>query len=126
MYRFIFYFFYRYFLYRNDNSPRFGAICGVFLTIGFHFLLLYVIIQKLVGHNLLNPLSENYSNNKFLSMLIFIPFLFLTISFFNKKRTDGIINYYDNKQNVFSLFSWALFIALTIIPLGAIIFLLSK
>lgn len=126
MYRLIFYFFYRYFLWRNDSSPKFGAICGIFLTIGIQFVMIYVLFQKLFGHNLLNPLSQHYSTNKFLNMLILIPFLYLTIIFFNKKRTDGIIDYFDNKQNVFSLLNWILFIILTTFPLGLIIFILQN
>jgi hypothetical protein len=126
MYELIFYFFYRYFLYRNDSSPRFGAICGTFLTIGLHIILAYTIVQKIIGHNLLNPLSETYYWNKILNMLVVLPFLFLGIMFFNKKRVDKIINKYDQKIKIFSLINWVIFISLTIAPFVLIIFLLKK
>src|SRR5688500_18187071 len=112
MYGLIFYFFYRYFLSRGDHSPRFGAICGVFLTIGLQLLAVYAVVQQIVGHNLLNPISKSYYYSKLLNMLIALPFLFLTIKFFNNKRTDEIISLFDNKQNVFSIINWTIFICL--------------
>ena len=101
MYKLIFYFFYRYFLYRSDDSPKFGAICGSFLTIGLHIILTYVIVQKIVGHNLLNPFSQTYFWNKILNILVILPFFILAILFFRKRRVDNIINEYDGKENVF-------------------------
>ena len=126
MYRLIFYFFYRYFLNRNDRSPTFGAICGVFLAIGLQFILVYVLVQRFIGSNLLNPISETYAYSKLFSMLIAIPFLFLNFKFFHKRRTDDIINHFDNKENVFSVRNWILFVSLTILPLALIILLLKK
>jgi hypothetical protein len=102
----IFYYFYRYFLYRNDDSPRFAAICGIFLTIGLHIILAYVIVQKLVGRILLNPMSSTYYWNKALNMLVILPFFILAIVFFNKRRVDGIIQEYESKQNIFSVWNW--------------------
>ena len=125
MYKLVFYFFYRYFLNRNDDSPRFGAICGIFLTIGLHIILTYVIVQKVVGYNLLNPLSQSYQWNKILNMLVILPFFILAILFFNKRRIDSIINEYDGKGNVFSFFNWTIFILLTIDSLGLMIYLLD-
>ena len=126
MYKMIFYYFYRYFLYRNDDSPRFGAICGIFLTIGLHINLAYVIVQKLVGRILLNPMSSTYYWNKALNMLVILPFFFLAIVFFNKCRVNGIIKEYESKQNVFSVWNWLLFLLFTVGALISIIFLLKK
>ena len=126
MYGLVFYFFYRYFLYRDDSSPRFGAICGTFLTIGFHVLLVYTIVQEIAGHKLLNPLSETYYRSKILNMLIVFPFLFLAIIFFNKKRIDRIIERYDDRVETFNFINWFIFIFITVVPLALIIFLLRK
>ena len=126
MYKLIFYFFNRYFLYRNDDSPRFGAICGIFLTIGLHIILTYVIVQKIVGNNLLNPLGQTYHWSKILNMLLILPFFILAILFFRKRRVDNIINEYDGKENVFSVFNWIIFILLTVGSLPLIIYLLKK
>ena len=126
MYKMIFYYFYRYFLYRNDDSPRFGAICGIFLTIGLHIILAYVIVQKLVGRILLNPMTSTYYWNKSLNMLVILPFFILAIVFFNKRRVDGIIQGYESKQNVFSVWNWLLFLLFTVGALLSLIFLLKK
>ena len=126
MYKLIFYFFYRYFLYRNDDSPKFGAICGIFLTIGLHIILTYVIVQKIVGHNLLNPFSQTYYWNKILNMLVILPFFILAILFFRKRRIDNIINEYDGKEDVFSFFHWFIFILLTVGSFALMIYLLKK
>lgn len=126
MYKLIFYFFYRYFLYRSDDSPKFGAICGIFLTIGLHIILTYVIVQKIVGHNLLNPFSQTYYWNKILNIFVILPFFILGILFFRKKRVDNIINEYDGKENVFSFFNWFIFILLTVGSLGLMIYLLKR
>ena len=126
MYKLIFYFFFRYFLYRNDDSPRFGAICDIFLTIGLHIILTYVIVQKIVGHNLLNPLGQTYHWSKILNMLLILPFFILAILFFRKRRVDNIINEYDGKENVFSVFNWIIFILLTVGSLPLMIYLLKK
>lgn len=126
MYGLVFYFFYRYFLYRNDSSPRFGAICGIILTIGLHIILAYVIVQKIIGHNLLNPLSQTYYWSKLLNMLVILPFFILALLFFSKKRVDKIINKYDDRENVFSFFNWVIFILLAAGPLILMIYLLKK
>jgi Mn2+/Fe2+ NRAMP family transporter len=125
MYDLIFYFFYRYFVYREDRTPKFGAICGILLTIGLHIILVYVIIQKIVGHNLLQPLSQSYYLSKALNMLVILPFFILGVMFFSKKRVDKIIAKYENK-NVFTIFNWIIFLTLTIGSILSIYFLLRK
>jgi len=122
----IFYYFYRYFLYRNDESSKFGAVCGVFLIIGFHAILVFVVAQKLMGYNLLNSWSQSYYWNKALNMVVISPFLVLALLFFNKRRVDNIIQQYDNKENVFSIWNWAFFLILTLGVLLSIILLLKK
>lgn len=125
MYDLVFYFFYRYFVYREDRTPRFGAICGVLLTIGFHAILAYVIVQKIVGQNLMQPLSQSYYWSKVLNMLVILPFFILGVFFFNKKRVDNIIAKYEDK-NVFIFLNWLIFLLLTAGSLLLIIFLLKK
>lgn len=126
MYRIIFYFFYRYFIWRNDNSPRFGAICGVFLTIGMHIILLFVLIQKWAGQMFLSSFSESYALNKLYYMLIAVPFLLLTIQFFNKERTNKIIAAFENKDNAFSFLNWIIFLFAFLSPFVLLPILLRK
>jgi Mn2+/Fe2+ NRAMP family transporter len=125
MYDLVFYFFYRYFVYREDRTPRFGAVCGILLTIGLHIILAYVIVQEIVGYNLVQALSQSYYWSKLLNTLIILPFFILGLLFFNKKRIDRIIAKYENK-NVFNFLNWLIFLILTIGPLFAIIYLLKK
>jgi SNF family Na+-dependent transporter len=126
MYGLVFYFFYRHFLNKNDRSPRFGAICGIFLTIGLHIILAYVVIQEIVGQKLLNPLSQNYYWSKTLNMLVALPFFVLTIIFFKKERVDSIIDKYDKRSDTFNFINWLFFLCLTVVPLALIILLLQK
>jgi len=81
MYNLVFYFFYKYFVSKEDRSPKFGAICGVLLTIGLHIILAYVIVQKIVGHNLLQPLSQEYYWSKMLNMIVILPFFIMGVFF---------------------------------------------
>src|SRR5688572_23595993 len=98
MYDLVFYYFYRYFIYRKDRTPRFGAICGVLLTIGLHIILAYVIVQKIVGYNLMQPLSQSFYWSKILNMIVILPFFILGVFFFNKRRVGNIITKYEHKQ----------------------------
>lgn len=125
MYGLIFYFFYRYFVNKGDRSPRFGAICAILLTIGLHIILAYVIVQKIAGHNLMQPISQSYYWSKVFNMLVILPFFLLGLIFFNKKRIDNIIAKYENK-NAFTFFNWILFLLMTIGSLLFIIFFLKK
>lgn len=126
MYRLIFYFFYRYFTWRNDSSPKFGAICGVFLTIGMHCILLFVVIQKWAGRRLLPSFSDSYTLSKLYYMLVAVPFLLLTIQFFNKERSNRIIEAFENKANAFSFLNWTIFLLAFLSPFVLLPILLRK
>lgn len=125
MYNLVFYFFYKYFIFRNDRSPKFGAICGVLLIIGLHIILVYVLVQKIVGHNLMQPLSQTYYWSKLLNMLIILPFFIMGILFFNNRRVDKIITKFENRC-VFTFLNWTIFLVITLGALLSIIFLLTK
>jgi hypothetical protein len=125
MYELMFYFFYKYFIFRNDRSPKFGAICGVLLIIGLHIILVYVLVQKFVGHNLMQPLSQTYYLSKILNMLVILPFFIIGVLFFNERRVDKIITKYENRR-VFTFWNWTIFLAITMGVLFSIIFLLTK
>ena len=126
MYKLTFYFFYRYFLWRNDDSPKFGAICGLFLTIGLQIILLFVLIREWTGHELVQPFSQNYGTNKLLNMLFVIPFLFLFFKYINGKRTDEIVSMYDKRTNVFNVINCIVFIVAAVLPLVLIIVILKR
>lgn len=125
MYGLVFYFFYRYFVYRQDRTPRFGAVCGILLTIGLHIILVFVIVQKIVKHNLLESLSQSYYWSKMLNMIVILPFFLLGVAFFYKKRADNIIAKYDDKR-VFTFVNWLIFLLLTIGDLLLIVYFLKK
>lgn len=125
MYKLIFYFFYRYFVNKDDRSPKFGAACCVLVVIGLHILLAYAIIQRIVGHTLIEPLSKSYYWSKSLNMALILPFFVVGLFYFNKKRTDRLIGNYENK-NVFTFFNWAIFLIMTLGALLSIIFILRK
>jgi hypothetical protein len=125
MYNLVFYFFYKYFVSKEDRSPKFGAICGVLLTIGLHIILAYVIVQRIVGHNLLQPLSQEYYWSKMLNMVVILPFFIMGVFFYNSKRVNSIIAKYENKS-VFTFFNWLVFLVVTLGALLSIIFLLRK
>jgi Mn2+/Fe2+ NRAMP family transporter len=84
-----------------------------------------VIVQKIVGHNLLKPLNQGYYWSKVLNMIVILPFFVIGVFFFNSRRVNSIIAKYENR-NVFTFLNWVVFLTLTLGTLLLIIYLLKK
>jgi hypothetical protein len=63
---------------------------------------------------------------KALNMLIILPFFILEKIIFNESGVQSIIQKYENKENVFSVWNWLLFLLFTVGALLSIIILLKK
>ena len=124
MYDTVYYYFYKFFIKRQDKTPKFSAACATFLVIGFDVIAIYVFLEKILLVKFIKPLDNGYSNNRFFLMLIFIPFLILALLYFNKNRTDNIIKECDNNNVLYSFKHWIYFIIIAILPLLLIFFLL--
>jgi hypothetical protein len=125
MYGLVFYYYYRFFVWKNDDSPIFGAKCGLAITIGFQIFFLYAVIQKFHGSRLINP-GDGFFWSKWFYMILMIPFVYLITYLFNKTRVKAALDKYENSSNAFSLLNWVKFILLAIAPLVLIIVILKK
>jgi len=125
MYSLVFYYFYRYFDNQGDRT-MFSAACGLFLVFGLHIILLYVIVQKVVGHLLLTPLSQDYGTNKLIISLMILPLFVLFLIYFNSKRRAEIVERMNNNSKVFSAINWIGFVIVAVMPLIAIITILRN
>jgi len=104
----------------------FSAACGLFLVFGFHIILLYVIFQKVVGHLLLTPLSQDYGTNKLINSFMILPLFVLFLFYFNSKRRAEIVERMNNNSRVFSAINWISFVIVAGMPLIAIIIILRN
>lgn len=126
MYSFIFYYFYKYFVRIKDGNPRFGAVCGIILTIGFQVFFILSLLKKKIGLQALPDFSSSHATNKLVYMLITLPFLIYALFYFNKTSTKVILEKYEEREDIFSVKYFLLFFLITIGPLVGTIFLLKK
>lgn len=126
MYSFIFYYFYKYFVRIKDGNPRFGAICGIVLTIGFQVFFILSLVKKKIGLQVFPDFSSSHATNKLVYMLIALPFLIFALFYFSKARTKLILEKYDGKEDIFNVKYFLLFLLITIGPLIGTIVLLRK
>lgn len=75
---------------------------------------------------LLSSFSDSYTLNKLSYMLVAVPFLLLTIQFFNKERTSKIIELFEEKDNAFSVLNWVIFLLAFFSPFVLLPLLLRK
>lgn len=125
MYGLVFYYFYRWALYRYDPNPRSTGVNGVILAVAFQGVMIYTVIQHLSGELLIKgSFSESYFERKWLNGLCALPLIIGVAMIFNKARTNRVIEKYDNKQNPFSFKYWLLFILFWPAPLVVTFFIL--
>ena len=117
MYNFIYWFFYKYFIWKKRFESSFIASSMVGLSIIIHFFFLYSVIRLATGWSLGSLLTQYAYGIRKLIMLPFALLLFLLIDiiFFRTNRESILSKYKDqrpfSKRNVISVF------AILIIPL---------
>ena len=126
MYRFVYWFFYKYFIWKKGFESSFLASSMVGLTFIFHLILILSIIMYTTGWKILEFLQGfNYSTRK----LIMIPFTFLFFWFIDliyfKRKKQVILGDYE-KMNPFSIKSISSIILLLIMPLILGIWLFNR
>ncbi len=126
MYRFVYYFMYKFQRTKEDDySSRYLAALGVFITIAFHiFFVLACTRYFLDFKEQVFTFSNNRLVNKLIQTSIILPLILINNLYFNKKRAEKIIDdfdnaYYSGKMSyIFSAVNILLFLLITIIPIA--------
>ena len=101
----IYHFVYAYFYYKIDY-PKLGRIYGsahVFLALLSHFLFLTQIINCIVDYNFVSFLFSGrvnglLSHRKQVYFMYCLPFFIISWFFYNKKRTERILEKFNNRD----------------------------
>jgi hypothetical protein len=92
MYNFIFWFFYKYFEWKDKDDSTFVPSCLVFLALAFHAILLYSILRYYSG---VNPLgwgeTLSYGQRKLIMFPFAILMFFLIWYFYYRKKAKQIL-----------------------------------
>ena len=126
MYIFVYWFFYKFFLWRKGFESSFLASSMAGLTLIFHLTFLYSVIRYLTGWAITLPL-ERYSYG--IRKLILLPFVFLFFfaldQLYFKRRQKLIFSKYQ-LMKPFSKKNILITISVLVIPLLLTIFLSQK
>jgi hypothetical protein len=115
MYNFIFWFFYKYFEWRDkDKSPLLGASVVGF-TVTIHFFALYSITRYFYGRTIA-IFSKNYAYNKLLMLPFALLFFFLLYILHYKKKADEILEKFSERKP-FTVKNIILVVVVIVVPL---------
>lgn len=117
MYNFIFWFFYKYFEWKDKTPSAFVAASMVMFTLIIHLMLLYSILRYFTGLNV-GVFSDNYVINKLCLLPFALTFMALTYLIYYRKRSAGIVaKYDDNNMEPFTFKNIALVLLIIVVPL---------
>lgn len=117
MYNFVFWFFYKFYEWKDKDDSTFIPATLVVLTAGEHLLLVYAI-YRYATHT--NPLewgdSLSYGQRKYMMFPFVILFFFLVWYFYYRKKSKPILERYEGKRP-FTIKNILLIILIMVIPL---------
>jgi len=117
MYHFIYWFFYKYFIWRKSFRSSIVASSTVGLAIAIHILLVLSIIKVFTGWTIKSFLTNyEYGARKWIMILMILPLFFGLDFFYFRKRKDEILNKYV-AQNPFTTKHIALIFLIMLVPL---------
>jgi len=116
MYNFIFWFFYKYFEWKDKDDSTLIPSAIVFIVIIIHFGLLYSAIKLFAGWDFSLGGEFSYGQRKYMLLPIALLAFFLTWYFYYRKKAQAILKKYENRPP-FSLKNFTLLILMIVIPL---------
>lgn len=117
---FLYFFFYGLFK-RYDDDPKFTSILGVFIVISLYLIMILRILVRLRIIDKFPSFSDTYTYNKLAWVLVVIPFCFLVVLYFNKKKIEAIINKYQAVESFYDFKRLVLFILIVGLPILGLI-----
>lgn len=97
IYNFIYCFFYKLWEKRGSDG-RLNGTAHVLFALFMHLLLITELFLRTTGYNLIHlPNYVTYGNNKTAFFLYTIPFSFAIWLFYNKKRTERLLEEYEDE-----------------------------
>jgi hypothetical protein len=132
MYRFIFYFIYKYQLVDNKGKigvSRYVGCVFVTLAILLHILFFYSIARYIL-YNHFNlsiafSMGPTYALKWMVTALILSPICYFVWRHFNESRIQEITEYYSNQSRMYSFLNFMKFFAVYVIPLLISIYLVN-
>lgn len=117
MYNFIFWFFYKYFEWKNKDDSKFIPATLVIFTIVIHLFLLYSIYRFWTHTNALEwGTGLSYGQRKFLIFPFLILIFFIVWYFYYRKKSKTILAKYEGKKP-FTVKNILLIILIMVVPL---------
>jgi len=115
MYNFIFWFFYKFFEWRDKYKSPFLAASMVGFVVVIHLSAVYAVFRYFSGSTI-SLFSDNYAYNRLMLLPIVILFFFIVYRLYYKKKVDEILAKFD-ERNPFSVKNIAIVVLLIIVPL---------
>jgi len=113
---FLFFFFYGLFK-RYDNDPKFTSILAVFIIISLYLITLLKALVRLKLIDNFPSFSETYYYNKLAWTFVALPFCFLVILYFDKKKVKTIIEKYQSIDTFYDFKRLGLFVLIFGLPI---------
>lgn len=119
MYNFIFWFFYKYFEWKDRDDSTFIPSAVVILTLIFHSILLFSLLRhfNIINIDLL-PWGKDlsYGQRKYIGIPFIILLFFLVWYFYYRRKSKAILSSYEGKKP-FTVKNILLVILIMVIPL---------
>jgi len=115
MYNFIFWFFYKFFEWRDKYKSPFLSSAMVGLVIVIHLSVIYSVIRYLSGYTVGMP-SDKYAYNKLILLPFVILLFFFIYKFYYKKREQEILTRFGDR-NAFSVRNILIVVFVIVVPL---------
>lgn len=119
---------YKYRLRKDDSfEARFTASIAVLVTVFFHFFFIASCIRFFGDYKKkIFQFHDDKIINKLILAIVALILIVLNFLYFNKKRTNKIVEKYENTVNdIFSFKNILLFLIIVLIPLTVGIYLLN-
>jgi len=119
MYNFVFWFFYKYFEWKDKDDSTFIPSAVVILTFTFHLILLFSLFRYFTDINInLIPWGKDlsYGQIKYLGMPFVILLFILVWRFYYRKKAKIILSKYEGKKP-FTIKNIWLIIFIMVVPL---------
>lgn len=119
MYNFIFWFFYKYFEWKDKDDSIFIPSAVVILTLTFHSILLFSLLRyfNIINIDLL-PWGKDlsYGQRKYIGIPFIILLFFLVWYFYYRRKSKAILSRYGDKKP-FTVKNILLVILIMVVPL---------
>lgn len=113
---FLFFFLYGLFK-RYDNDPKFTSVLGVFIVVSLYLIAILKLLVRLKLIDNFPIFSETYYYNKLAWTLVALPFCFLVILYFDKKKVKTIIEKHQVIDTFYDFKRLGLFVIIVGLPI---------